>query len=453
MIWQNPWAWAGLGFLVLPVLIHLLGRGQASRRVFPTLRFLPPSRSLPTKRRRIRDPLLLAVRLGILASAVIALAQPFLFTRKRSNALSRGIARAIIVDTSESMHRAAPNGARPMDAARTESERLARDAQTSLVIQSATPRRALAGAVAWIARQRRRAELVIVSDFQTGTIDRRDLDAVPRGAGVRFSRVTAAGRSSESVTHTGDVGTIARVTASTTGSTVLWTNTARAVGGRSSILILAGAAERSGAEAAQRAAAALSVRLPVDSSQAVAIVYPGYERRADILKSATPLRAPWMTDVVARLRADSMLIGAASAETASRADAGDSAGKLVVARFAAGKPAVVAVQGQVDGRDHLILLPSVDASSLTSAALIAATTRALSSAAPVSEMEPSTVPDDVLRSWQREPDASAAQGSTDGVSDGRWLWIAALALLGLETWLRRARREEVMSTMVRDRAA
>jgi hypothetical protein len=140
MIWQNPWAWAGLGFLVLPVLIHLLGRGQAPRRVFPTLRFLPPSRSLPTRRRRIRDPLLLAVRLGILASAVIALAQPFLITSKRRSESTRGTARAIIVDTSESMQRAGANGARPMDSARTESERLARDAQTSLVIQSATPR-------------------------------------------------------------------------------------------------------------------------------------------------------------------------------------------------------------------------------------------------------------------------------------------------------------------------
>ena len=77
----------------------------------------------------------------------------------------------------------------------------------------------------------------------------------------------------------------------------------------------------------------------------------------------------------------------------------------------------------------------------------------ISIAAPVTEMEPTTVPDDVLRSWQREPDASAAHISTDGASDGRWLWIVALVLLGLETWLRRARREEVQSPVVRDRAA
>ena len=128
-----------------------------------------------------------------------------------------------------------------MDSARTESERLARDAQTSLVIQTATPRRALAGAASWIARQQRRAELVIVSDFQTGTIDRRDLDAVPRAAGIRFVRVGAAGGSGESVAQAGDVQTVARVTTSTTGSNVSWTTNASTVGGRSSILILAGA--------------------------------------------------------------------------------------------------------------------------------------------------------------------------------------------------------------------
>ena len=453
MIWQNPWAWAGLGLLALPVLIHLLGRGQAPRRVFPTLRFLPPSRSLPTRRRRIRDPLLLAVRLGVLASAVIALAQPFVLTRKRRNELSRGIARAIVVDTSESMWRRGAGGTRPIDSARAEGNRLAGDAQTSLVIQTANPRRALAGAARWIQRRQRRAELVIVSDFQTGTIDRPDLDAVPHAAGIRFVRVPAVQGPNEIVTQAGDVETVARVTASTTGSDIEWTNGAGRASGESSILILAGPSERNGIDAAQRAAAALSVRLPIDSSKSVAIVYAGYERRADILKSATPLRAPWMTDIVARLRADSMLIGAASAETASNVGAGDSVGKLVVARLATGKPAAVAVHGQVEGRDRLILVPFVDASSLTSAALIAATNRAVSIAAPVTEMEQTTVPDDVLRSWQREPNATAAHVSTDGASDGRWLWILALALLGLETWLRRARREEVQLPVVRDRAA
>ena len=183
MIWQNPWAWAGLGFVLLPVLIHLLGRGQAPRRVFPTLRFLPPSRALPTRRRRIRDPLLLAVRVGILASAVTALAQPFFVTNARRRESARGIARAIIVDTSASMRRGSVGAARPLDSARVVAAVLARESQTSLVIETGAPRRAVAGAIDWSARQRRRAEVVIVSDFQAGTLDAHDVAAVPRRIG------------------------------------------------------------------------------------------------------------------------------------------------------------------------------------------------------------------------------------------------------------------------------
>ena len=451
MIWQNPWAWVGLGFLALPVLIHLLGRGEAPRRPFPTLRFLPPSRSMPTRRKRIREPLLLAVRLSVLASAVVALAQPFFVTNGRRSAASRGLARAFVVDTSESMRRAGPTGARPMDSARADAQRLATEAQTSVIIQSSSPRRALAGAAEWIARQQRRAELVIVSDFQTGTIDERDLAAVPRSVGVRLLRVAAV-PPGETVARTGDLETLARVTPASNGSTIEWTTRAPAAGTRSSILILAGAAERAGVEAAQRAAASLGARVTTDSAREIAIVYGNYDGRAEVLAKATPIKTPWMAAVVVRLRADSMLIGAAA--TVVPTIAADSSGKFVVARGESGKPIAVAAQAPVDGRERLVLLPLVDAGSLTSAALIAAAARAVSPAIPPGELDPTTLPDDVIRAWQREPDANAVpRGNTDGASDGRWFWLIALALLGVETWLRRERREEVVQNMVRDRAA
>ena len=453
MIWQNPWAWAGLVLLALPVLIHLLGRGEARRRVFPTLRFLPPSRALPTRRRRIRDPLLLAVRLGILASAVIALAQPYLVTAKRRRDFTRGISRAIIVDTSESMRRPGAGGARPLDKARADAERLAGEAQTSLVIQTAIPRRALVGAVSWIARQQRRAELVIVSDFQTETVDARDLAVVPRTVGIRPSRVDAVPGPNAIVTQAGDIESSARVSLTPMGSSVEWTMRAEPATPLSNILILAGANERSSAETAQRAAATLGARPPSDSTHRVAIVFRGYERRSEMLRSATPLHTPWMADLVARLRADSMLTSA-SADAVVNANSGDTTSMLAVARTDSGSPAVTAVQGSVEGREHLLLISFVDASSVASAALIAATSRALSGESPPNEMEPTTIPDSVLRSWLREPDVNAApRANGDGGSDGRWLWIVALALLGLESWLRRTRREEVMSNMVHDRAA
>jgi hypothetical protein len=210
--------------------------------------------------------------------------------------------------------------------------------------------------------------------------------------------------------------------------------------------------EHARADAAGRAAATLGVRPPFDSSHAVAIVYPRFERRAEILKVATVLRTPWMADVVARLRSDSMLIAAASA--ASRVTGEDSDAALVVARTTAGSPVVTAMQGVVEGRGRLVLLPSVDAGSLISAALIAATARALSTAPPLTELEPATLPDNVLQSWQREPASTTSPTDAENSSsDGRWFWLLALTLLAVETWLRRPRAEPVMSNVQHDRAA
>ena len=456
MIWQNPWAWTGLAFLALPVLIHLLGRGHAPRRVFPSLRFLPPSRSLPTRRKRVRDPLLLALRLGILSAAVFALTQPLLVTGKRLRDSARGIARVIIVDTSASMRRASRDGSPALAAVRRDAQRTAGEAQTSIVMETATPRRALAGAVAWLSRQHRRAELVIVSDFQAGTIEARDLMTVPRDIGIVLSRVDVAPATVEVATQAGDVDHVARVTASGTSTDVEWsTRTAAVDGVRPNVVILAGPNERGGADAAQRAASTLGFRPPFDSAHAVAVVLPGFERRSELLKSATPLHAPWMVGVVARLRVDSMLIAAAAASMARAAaiSSQDSGRTLVVVRADSGRPAVVAAEGSIDGRNRLLLF-TFDASSLTTAALVAATTRALSTAAPVTEMDPSTVADDMLRLWQREPASRVAPADTGaGASDGRWFWMIALVLLALEGWVRRARKEQSVLQVLHDRAA
>jgi len=57
----------------------------------------------------------------------------------------------------------------------------------------------------------------------------------------------------------------------------------------------------------------------------------------------------------------------------------------------------------------------------------------------------SQTPNDArLAAWTRAPAAAtipaAATASADavrGASDGRWLWVVVLALLGIEAWLRR----------------
>src|SRR5262245_57723722 len=189
MIWLTPWAWLGVAGVALPVLIHLLGRGHARLYRFPSLRFLEASRLLPTRRTRIQDPLLLALRCAVILLATAALAQPVLLTAHRRQALDRGLARAIVVDTSASMRRTMPTGAVALDSARLVVRRLATGAQASIVVESSDPRHALSGAVAWLARQGRRGELVVLSDFQRGQLDSTDIGSIPASAGVSLYRL------------------------------------------------------------------------------------------------------------------------------------------------------------------------------------------------------------------------------------------------------------------------
>jgi hypothetical protein len=459
VIWQNPWAWAGLSAIALPILIHLLGRGHARVQKFPTLRFLEPSRLLPTRRTRVHDLLLLVVRVGIVALAVAALAQPLRLPADRARTLDAALARAIIVDTSASMSRQmptpTPNGERAVDAARINAKRLGSEAASSVTIETTNPARAIAGAVAWLARQPGRTELVVVSDFQAGTLDSTDAAAIPSSIGTRFVRIDtrpSTGAMDDSSSSAGKT-VVAHGTATTDRTDVEWT--ARA-GRGDSVGMLVGAAERQRAAAAMTAARTAGVRLPLDTTHLgdVLIVTPRFEQRSAMLARASPPKQPWMVQLVARLRSEASLQREALAVAPMAAD---SARGLAVARDVAGRPVIAAASDTVGGRERLLLFSSADAGSVATAALIASTRRALSLAAPLSELEPSTIADNVLASWQREPASTAAtrlsSNSNQGESDGRWLWAAVLVLLGVETWLRRARREVVAEQLVQSHAA
>lgn len=453
MIWQNVWAWAGLIAIGLPVLIHLLGRGHARVQPFPTLRFLESSRLLPTRRTRVHDWILLAVRIGILAAAVTALAQPLLLTAARTRTLDRALARAIIVDTSATMLRAAA-------VAQREATRLAGEAQTSTVLESGAPVRAIAGAIAWLARQPGRAELVVISDFQLGTIDSTSLAAIPGSIGIRLSRIALTESSApiETRARFGTAEAVTRISPQSDRTDAEWGPAVVSTNGFNDVpLSLAGASERAGANAATAAASAVGVRLPLDSAhaRAVAIVYPRFEQRVELLRNAKPVADAWMVDIIARLRSDSMLIAAAARVSALASV--DTTNGLVVARDQSGRAIVSATHGAVQGSDRLLLISLADAGSLTSAALVAATRRALSAAPALSELEPATLADNVLAAWQRAPSADVTTrtnaSANTGASDGRWLWILALLLLGLETWLRRVPRTPIAADVAHDRAA
>lgn len=103
MSFLAPLFFLGLAALAVPVLIHLTQRERKTVVEFPSLMFLRKIPYESVQRRRIRDWLLLALRLAALAMIVAAFARPFL--RGSQLAAAPGGARDIVVllDRSYSM--------------------------------------------------------------------------------------------------------------------------------------------------------------------------------------------------------------------------------------------------------------------------------------------------------------------------------------------------------------
>lgn len=445
MIWQNPWAWLAVVSLALPILIHLLGRGRARVQPFPSLRFLERSRLLPTRRTRIHDLPLLLVRLGALLAAVAALAAPLVRTQTRSRAPTQSLARAIVVDTSVAA-----------DSARRSALRFASDAATSVVLETHDPMSVLSGAVTWLDRQSGRRELIVVADARGG-LTAADTARVSSDVGLQLVVLPGPELQSEPARARAVDGEMVVTQAfGPAGTDAEWTARSATPTSYDGLRLFAPLSQRARLLAATRAAATLGARLPFDSARAIAIVYPEYEQRDALRRSASPLASPWMTRVVAALRGDSVLLTAARTTTAPGATAGiqeDSSG-LVISRDASGRALVMAVQGSVDGRATLLLFSSAEPGSLASAALIAAVDHARS-LAPAIAPRATKVTEQTMRAWTRTASDGerATQADTTGDSDGRWLWALALVLLALETWMRRVKRESVAQEMVHDRAA
>jgi hypothetical protein len=470
MIWGNLWAWAGVITIGLPIVIHLLGRDSAPRHSFPTLRFLDSANLLPARRTRLHDLALLAVRIYILVAAVAALAQPLLLTTRRRIALDNDLARAIIVDTSASMHRPTGAGETAIVAARREAARVARKARTSVILETSSPSSAIAGAAAWLSRQSSRRELVVVSDFQLGAIDSGDIANVPPTIGVQPLRISVRTADSTEARLASSGGVIAaRAEVRDDRTNVMWSESAASAKDQTIDrfpTVLAGSGERASADAASSAANGIAVGLPFDTTVGVALVYPDFEQRAELLRRAKTPSSPRLIALAARVRADSLLSAASHEAPSSDADvvsaatvaAGAIPRGLVVARASDGHPVVIAMQDSTRGHERLLLFSLVDAGSLTSAALIAAVRRAVSLAPTFAELEPATLSDSVLSMWRRAPavERSGSHDETsDGLSDGRWLWVVVLALIALESWVRRQRKERLSSATqtMTDRAA
>lgn len=95
----SPWA-ALLGLAAaVPLILHLLHRRQGRRVVFPALRYLRQAERENARRIRLRQLLLLALRIGAIVLLALAAARPFLRT---AGAEHRPSAVAIVLDNSAS---------------------------------------------------------------------------------------------------------------------------------------------------------------------------------------------------------------------------------------------------------------------------------------------------------------------------------------------------------------
>src|SRR6185436_7964706 len=100
---------AGLAALALPVLIHLLLKQKKQRLRFSTLQFFLRQDEHSSQRRKLRNFLLLAVRLLLLAVLVLAFARPY--ARQHAGATERRRLAVFLLDRSASMQ--ASDGSTP----------------------------------------------------------------------------------------------------------------------------------------------------------------------------------------------------------------------------------------------------------------------------------------------------------------------------------------------------
>jgi hypothetical protein len=255
-----PLALLGLIAVAVPVIIHLLGRNQSRVIRFPTLRFISASRLVPTRRKRISDWPLLLVRVAIVALGAVALSQPYFACARRTGAAApSAISRAIIVDTSASMLRPVVGGAAStaLDSARRHATSLKSGAGVTTTIETADLADAIDGASAWLATRSGSSELVLISDFQSSTVDSTAIAGVAAEIGIRAVSIPAAG--------------------------------AVAVPARSDRPNIEGA----DAEAARLAWAAVGEPLPGATSSKVLVAYGG-STPADSASGQQPIDVPWM---------------------------------------------------------------------------------------------------------------------------------------------------------------
>jgi hypothetical protein len=330
------------------------------------------------------------------------------------------------------MSRPAVNGQPAVTAARETARSLAAEANTAIVLETEAPVTALAGAADWLRKQPGAREVVIVSDFQRGTVGVGDLDAVSSEVGIRLAPIETRAPASFTVDLPGGTSSVT-ADIETTGyvSAIQWQNSGPRGAPADTLAQMASPEERDAATAALDAAIA-SGAPPV--SGPIAVVYRGFENRDQLLRNASPVTDAAAARILVRISADPLHTSPVS-PLPGDARTGDS---TLTPMRRGGQLAALAGAAMVDGGPQLLLFPEHDAGTFESAALIASVLRAVAPDADGSELEPLSLSSEALRSMERAPATAVSSGESADDTDARRVWAIVLVLLTIEWQVRRS---------------
>ena len=112
IFYTHPWMLSGLAALSVPVIIHLLLRRKKKRLRFSTLQFFVRQDQQSSQKRKLRNWLLLAMRLLLVALLVAAFARPFLAQRGALPGAQQRRQAIFVLDRSASMLAVGTDGQR-----------------------------------------------------------------------------------------------------------------------------------------------------------------------------------------------------------------------------------------------------------------------------------------------------------------------------------------------------
>jgi len=469
MIWLNPLAWIALAALAAPILIHILVQRKAERLPFPTLRFIQPTRLAAIRRHVLDDAALLAIRAAILASAVAALAGPLLVSASRREAWNARVVRAVVTDN--------PDGARRLQ-----------PGDSTFKTQTFATRSLPDGirhARAWLdAAPPARREIVIVSPLALGSITLEDVAAIPAEIAIRFERAgtlaaerTIAGGhvlaaepdpsvaqrlERDSSSASGSARAASRAEGFSRASAVrpiILQHTVALNGHATSVVEAVVPVSGSfpidvvGDVSARPAiAAVLSQRVwatPADRHARLVLVGKTVDETA--VARAGAIAQPWMADAVGRIAQDDDLQSAAAGTEVGLVDARFRTAPWITVAFASDGHPLAAAAGSPAG---LVVVSAAASSDIVTPLLLRAIAGGLADPPDLRAAEVIPIPDAQLQAWTR-PAVPVVVPRLDTVErdDRRWLWGLVLILLGVESWVRRSRRDEVQEAGERARVA